>query len=155
MKVLMLIPVLLVIRVMWRRMTASQTEGSIPFPWYILGFVGFAIFNSLVKLSGAVRSAILSFDVFLFTMVMVALGLNTRAERIGESMQAMRIIGSSVVALAFAIGVAYALVQAGISLKAGTALASGTGAAHKMNTVNSEGARLFRSVGCENCSARN
>ena len=151
-KVLMLIPLLLVIRLVWQRMTAAVSAGSIPFPWYILGFVALAVFNSLVTLSGPWRAAILQFDVFLFMMVMVALGLNTRAERLGESMQATRIIGSSIVTLGFAIVVTYALVQAGMTFKGRSAMGHASPAGEpQMSAPRGEGARLFRSVGCAKC----
>lgn len=151
-KVLMLIPLLLVIRFVWRRMTATANEGAIPFPWYILAFVALAAFNSVVTLSGPVRAAILQFDVFLFTMVMVALGLNTRAERIGESGQPARVIGCSVVALVFATGITYALVQAGMLFQGGGTKGSTASAGETGSTQpTTAGARLFRSIGCAKC----
>jgi uncharacterized integral membrane protein (TIGR00698 family) len=154
-KVLMLIPMLLLLRIVWRRMTSGEATGAIPFPWYIVAFVALATFNSMVTLSGPVRAAILRFDVFLFMMVMVALGLNTRAERIGESLRPIRVIAASTIVLAFAATLTFALVQIGMLAQGRDGLGllnGGTGAPARLADATArDGALLFRSIGCDKC----
>ena len=46
-------------------------------PWFALGFVAVAGFNSLGLLGEAVVDSIVAIDAFLLTMAMTALGFNT------------------------------------------------------------------------------
>ena len=150
-KVLMLIPMLLAIRYFQQRKAAPDSAAPMPFPWFIVGFIGVVIFNSTVNLSGPVRLAINQFDVFLLTMVMVALGLNTRVQRLGEGIGAKRLVGIAMLTLAFATAAAYGLVRAGIYLQ-GAHTTTGAGPTHSAASGPlSEGARLFRSIGCSKC----
>jgi uncharacterized integral membrane protein (TIGR00698 family) len=148
-KVLMLIPMLLAIRFFLQRKAAPDSSVPMPFPWFIVGFIGVVIFNSTVNLSGPVRLAINQFDVFLLTMVMVALGLNTRAQRLGEGMSAKRLVGIATLTLAFATAAAYGLVRAGIYVQGAAAATSQINPATQAPL--GEGARLFRSIGCAKC----
>lgn len=51
-------------------------------PWFAILFVVMCGFNSLNLLPAAVKSGIIEFDVFLLTVAMFALGVETNFEKI-------------------------------------------------------------------------
>jgi uncharacterized integral membrane protein (TIGR00698 family) len=61
---------------------ASQTRGKIVVPWFALGFVAVAAFNSFNVLPSAAVSAAVNFDTVILAMAMAALGLTTQASAI-------------------------------------------------------------------------
>lgn len=77
-RVMMLAPVLLVMS--WavaRRKGAAAGQGRIAIPWFAFGFLAVIGFNSLDLLPDALVQGINSFDTFLLTMAMTALGTET------------------------------------------------------------------------------
>lgn len=77
-RVMMLAPVLLVMS--WavaRRKGAATGQGRIAIPWFAFGFLAVIGFNSLDLLPDALVQGINSFDTFLLTMAMTALGTET------------------------------------------------------------------------------
>jgi uncharacterized integral membrane protein (TIGR00698 family) len=77
-RVMLLAPALLVIGWFLNRRSGDDavTSGWV-IPWFAIGFVAVAGFNSLSLLAPAVVNAIVVVDTFLLTMAMTALGLNT------------------------------------------------------------------------------
>lgn len=79
-RVMMLAPVLLVMS--WavarrKGAAASAGQGRIAIPWFAFGFLAVIGFNSLDLLPDALVQGINSFDTFLLTMAMTALGTET------------------------------------------------------------------------------
>jgi uncharacterized integral membrane protein (TIGR00698 family) len=160
-KVLLLIPLLLAIG--WWRGRTERRDGAaaLPFPWFVLGFVAVVLLNSSITLPGVVRNAILQVDLFLFLMTMVALGLSTSVSRLRDEGGLGRLLGVSAIGLAIAAGCTYALVraitpqaaQAAAQPSMAGAAASATGApsAAAPDALDSQGGRLFVSVGCAKC----
>jgi len=158
-KVLMLIPLLLAIG-WWRRRTDRRDAAvPVPFPWFVLGFVAVMLVNSGITLPGPVRNAILQFDLFLFLMTMIALGLDTRLARLREEGAVSRLLGVSAIGLLLAAGCAYMLVRAtvpaqgtqGTFAAGATTDASGAAAVRRTPALNSDGGRIFVSIGCAKC----
>ncbi len=82
-RVMLLAPTLMGLSWWLRRTSAKAPESSpVMIPWFAVGFVGVAGFNSLELLPGAAVSAIIRVDTFLLTMAMTALGLGTVASKI-------------------------------------------------------------------------
>ncbi|MGN0213691.1 MAG: YeiH family protein [Muribaculaceae bacterium] len=91
-RVMLLAPVLLVMAVMLAKRSAGTEGGGkrkIAVPWFAFGFIGIIIFNSLLQscsfipqegLSESVKY-INSFDTFLLTMAMTALGTDTSIDK--------------------------------------------------------------------------
>ncbi|ANY15027.1 YeiH family protein [Bordetella pseudohinzii] len=96
-RVALLVPVLLVLG-MWLRSRGSdesaQGGGRLPVPWFAVGFLALAIVNSLNVLPAELITAIRRLDVFVLTMAMTALGIETRFAQIRKA-------GPRVLALGF------------------------------------------------------
>ena len=80
-RVMMLAPVLLVMGLMLARKRGSQKGTKITIPWFAFGFLAIIGFNSLNLLPATVVNGINSFDTFLLTMAMTALGTETSIEK--------------------------------------------------------------------------
>ncbi len=77
-RVMLLAPALLVIGWLLNRHSVDeQGESRLVIPWFAVGFVAVAAFNSLGLLDPAVVDAIVLLDTFLLTVAMTALGFNT------------------------------------------------------------------------------
>ena len=87
-RVLLLAPVLIILGYWWNRNNDWMDEtGQIhhqkpPFPWFAIGFIITAIFNSYIKLPEALTGFIIQLDTFLFAAAMAALEIDTTWERI-------------------------------------------------------------------------
>ncbi|WP_024851230.1 YeiH family protein [Hydrogenovibrio kuenenii] len=96
-RVLMIVPAILVVGwLMSRKKSTSQTGGSSlvsSIPWFAVGFLAVAAFNSLNLLPHEMVSSIHELDTFLLTMAMVALGMETQVSK-------MKQVGSSAFILA-------------------------------------------------------
>lgn len=82
-RVMMLVPVLLGLS-WWAARSAATSEGTsgkIAVPWFALGFLLVICFNSLSLLPASVVNGINTFDTFLLTMAMTALGADTSMEK--------------------------------------------------------------------------
>ncbi len=141
-KVLMLVPLLLVLGYVRRR----GEQVPVPFPWFIVAFVGVMLVNSAVTLHPLVRYQILQLDLFLFLMVMVALGLDTRISRLREEGGAPRLVGVGIVALVLAAVATYGLVSYASPAQVDDGSTSAESAA-----LRTEGGRLFIATGCAKC----
>ena len=82
-RVILLAPVLLIVAYL-RRKRSGSTEGAtqssrgISVPWFVLGFAAVMLLNSVIHISAAARSALLTVDAILLGSAMFALGLGTR-----------------------------------------------------------------------------
>jgi uncharacterized integral membrane protein (TIGR00698 family) len=144
-KVLMLVPLLLVLGVWQGRRSPGSAAGAVPFPWFIVGFVGVMLLNSATTMDPQLRRLILAADQFLFLMVMVALGLTTRLTLLGKAGHGWRLMATGVVGLLLSSLITYGLV-APISV---TSDVEPTSAESAM--LRSVGGRLFSSIGCAKC----
>ena len=150
-KVLMLVPVLLGLVYLRRRelggTNGCSTRTTVPFPWFVMGFVAVMLFNSTVTLSGPIKATIQEIDLFLFLMVMIALGLDTRLARLKEEGGALRLLALGSIALVFSVALTYALVA---TLAARPAAEGSSGSAPSA-MMSSAGGRLFDATGCAKC----
>lgn len=88
-RVMLLVPLLLALSVYISRkknvIEASGEKRKISIPWFAVGFIGVALFNSFALLPAQAVSAINYFDTFLLTMAMTALGLETRFSKFRQT----------------------------------------------------------------------
>ena len=81
-RVMMLVPVLLVISyTVARKASQSDEPGKINTPWFAILFLVVIVLNSFIPLSDSVRNGINTFDTFLLTMAMTALGAETSFDK--------------------------------------------------------------------------
>ena len=81
-RVMMLVPVLLVISyTVARKASKSDAPGKINTPWFAILFLVVIVLNSFIPLSDSVRNGINTFDTFLLTMAMTALGAETSFDK--------------------------------------------------------------------------
>lgn len=79
-RVALLVPLLLVIG-LWLQRSASSDNGAkakLPIPWFAIGFLVFALINSAGVIAPEVLATLRAIDIFLLTMAMTALGVETR-----------------------------------------------------------------------------
>ena len=82
-RVMLLAPALIIMGWLLARQvnSSSTTKTPVAIPWFAIGFILVAGFNSFGFLSASAVDIINIFDTFLLTMAMTALGLNTVVER--------------------------------------------------------------------------
>ena len=80
-RVMMLAPVLLVMGLLLARRKGAQRGTKVTIPWFAFGFLAVIGFNSFNLLPASVVNGINSFDTFLLTMAMTALGTETSFEK--------------------------------------------------------------------------
>ena len=81
-RVMMLVPVLLIISyTIARKASGSDAPGKINTPWFAILFLVVIVVNSFNPLSDSVRNGINTFDTFLLTMAMTALGAETSFDK--------------------------------------------------------------------------
>lgn len=85
-RVLMLAPVLIAVGWIFRNREARQDEGgkAVSIPWFAVMFLGVVAFNSLGLLPEKLVEAINRLDMFLLTMTMCALGMETSFSRLRQ-----------------------------------------------------------------------
>lgn len=98
-RVALLVPVILILG-MWLRRAATQegdgtTQGKtrLPIPWFAIGFLVFAIINSINILPLEVVTALRRLDIFALTMAMTALGMETRFSHIRRAGPKVLLLG--------------------------------------------------------------
>ncbi len=79
-RVALLVPLLLVIGLWLQRRDASlaDNKASLPIPWFAIWFLIFAVINSTGIVPAPLLETLRAIDVFLLTMAMTALGIETR-----------------------------------------------------------------------------
>lgn len=81
-RVMMLVPVLLIISyTIARKASGSDAPGKINTPWFAILFLAVIVVNSFIPLSDSIRNGINTFDTFLLTMAMTALGAETSFDK--------------------------------------------------------------------------
>ncbi|AZO64218.1 MULTISPECIES: putative sulfate exporter family transporter [unclassified Mesorhizobium] len=145
-KVLMLVPLLLAASLVFRSRNKAQEAAPIPFPWFIVAFIGVVMLNSEITLNPQLRRVILDVDQFLFLMVMIALGITTRVSRLGEAGGAWRLVGVGLVGLVLSAALAY-----GALLPFSSTFRTASPSSSHSAMLGSHGGRLFASVGCAKC----
>ncbi len=145
-KVLMLIPLLLIRSYLQRHGRRKADVAAPPFPWFVLGFALVMLFNSAITLPGPIRAGIQQFDLFLFTMVMIALGLDTRFTRLREEGGVTRLILMGVIALLLTSVLTYGLVRGALATQQ---MASVSRSGPPLSLL--PGARVFEATGCGKC----
>ncbi len=146
-KVLMLVPLLFGLVYLRRRANGGSERAAVPFPWFVIGFVAVMLFNSTITLSGPIKATIQEIDLYLFLMVMIALGLDTRLARLKEEGGALRLLALGSIALVFSVALTYALVTTLAVRPAAEAMSSAEPGA----MMTSTGGRLFDATGCAKC----
>lgn len=79
-RVALLVPLLLVIG-LWLQRSSVNSDGSkakLPVPWFAIGFLVLALINSADVIPSDILSTLRAIDIFLLTMAMTALGMETR-----------------------------------------------------------------------------
>lgn len=84
-RVILLAPVLLVMSFFIGGKPAAGEKRKITIPWFAFGFIAVIGFNSLNLLPASVVSFINSFDTFLLTMAMTALGAETSIDKFRQA----------------------------------------------------------------------
>ncbi|AHV92320.1 YeiH family protein [Bordetella holmesii] len=111
-RVALLVPVLLVLG-MWLRSSrshdAAQGGNRLPVPWFAVGFLVLAIINSLNILPADAITAIRRLDIFVLTMAMTALGIETRFAQIRKA--GPRVMALGLVLYVWLIFGGYAIVK--------------------------------------------
>jgi len=94
-RVALLVPLLIVIGLWLQRRdaSASGSKAKLPVPWFAIWFLIFAIINSTGVIAPALLETLRAIDIFLLTMAMTALGVETRFAQ-------MKAAGPRVLALA-------------------------------------------------------
>lgn len=88
-RVLLLVPVLLIIAFIWEKMRTPLTgddrrEHASIVPWWAFMFVGAVAFNSMISIPSAIISGIHTVDIFLLSMAMGAIGMETTVAKFEE-----------------------------------------------------------------------
>ena len=88
-RVLILVPVLLIIGFIWEKIRTpsphdDRREQSSIIPWWAFIFVGAVTFNSMIPIPKAIISGIHTADIFLLTMAMGAIGMETTIAKFKE-----------------------------------------------------------------------
>jgi uncharacterized integral membrane protein (TIGR00698 family) len=88
-RVLALVPVLLILSFIWAKIPApahndDRREHASVVPWWAFMFVGAVAFNSMISLPNAIISSIHTVDIFLLTMAMGAIGMETTIAKFEE-----------------------------------------------------------------------
>ncbi len=114
-RALMIVPVTLVLAVYTARRSANKSSYSIKkiFPWFVLGFVAAAVFNTFVPLPAEVYAFLSQFGKFVIVMAMAAIGLNTNIVRLVRSGARPIILGLVcwVVLSVISLGVQYLILK--------------------------------------------
>lgn len=76
-RVLLLVPVLFILSILVNKTSKNEHKKKIVIPWFALIFLAMVAFNSLHVLQESVITLINQFDIFLLTMAMAAIGIET------------------------------------------------------------------------------
>jgi hypothetical protein len=154
-KVLMLIPLLLILNLWIRRSHPDQSTAPPAVPWFVVAFAGIVCLNTLHLVPDQMVAAINAADLFLLTVVMAALGLETRIGRAQELRWATRATYAALLVLVVGASVGYGLVRSVTPALA--ALGGGYEAAPPYRrefmpgSATMAGERLFLTIGCAKC----
>ena len=115
-RVALLVPVLLVLGMWLRSATAKNAaagtgakKAKLPVPWFAVGFLVFAIINSLNIIPAPALAATRQLDIFALTMAMTALGMETRFAQIRQA--GPRVMGLGLLIYVWLLVGGYAMVK--------------------------------------------
>ena len=154
-KVVFMVPGLLLLGLWLRRYDPQKISTRFPIPLFVLGFLGAVIINSLNVLPTPLLSSISQIDLFLFTMVMVAFGLETRGVKSPEKGWITKPLLAAIAGLLFSISLGYSLVRQGVGSVDEMLLSDHRSTARTVNASATPGAalgeQLFQDIGCVKC----
>ena len=113
-RVALLVPVLIVLGLWLQRSaqnspTTNGTKAKLPIPWFAIGFLVLALINSAQIIPAPVLQALRTLDIFVLTMAMTALGIETRFAQMRQAGPRVMVLG---VILFILLGLGgYALVE--------------------------------------------
>jgi uncharacterized integral membrane protein (TIGR00698 family) len=113
-RVALLIPILLLVG-LWLQRTAiaaaapGDKKPSLPIPWFAIGFLVLALINSAGVIPQNVLEALRALDIFVLTMAMTALGIETRFAKMRQAGPRVMALGAILFILLACGG--YALVK--------------------------------------------
>lgn len=78
-RVMMLAPLVMALGWLAARGQSGRTDGkaAAPFPWFVLGFIAMIALNSLIPIPAAIKSGLVTLTVFLLSLALAAMGLET------------------------------------------------------------------------------
>jgi uncharacterized integral membrane protein (TIGR00698 family) len=97
-RVALLVPVLLVLGFWLQRSSATAVDPTdakpkLPIPWFAIGFVVLALINSANIIPAPMLQALRTLDIFMLTMAMTALGIETRFAQIRKAGPRVVVLG--------------------------------------------------------------
>lgn len=105
-RVALLVPLLLIIGLWLQRTSAMSADGSrakLPIPWFAIGFLVLALINSADVIPSDVLSVLRAIDIFLLTMAMTALGIETRFAQLRKAGPKVMLLAAILFAALFLI----------------------------------------------------
>lgn len=153
-KVVMLVPLLVLLSWHRRRRRVAAVSAPPLIPWFVVGFVGVLLVNSAGVVPAPAVDAVNDLNLFLLTVVMVALGLETRLGKMQALRWALAPSLASLVVLVFVISIGVLGVGLAMPGLRGRMVSSGSPpapAARYGTESSSDGAALFESIGCAKC----
>jgi uncharacterized integral membrane protein (TIGR00698 family) len=97
-RVALLVPVLIILGLWLQRVAIANAEAGaprpkLPIPWFAIGFLVLALINSANIIPPAVLQALRALDIFVLTMAMTALGIQTRFTQIRDAGPRVVVLG--------------------------------------------------------------
>jgi uncharacterized membrane protein YadS len=113
-RVALLVPVLIILGIWLQRVAIANAEAGaprpkLPIPWFAIGFLVLALINSANIIPPAVLQALRALDIFVLTMAMTALGIQTRFTQIRDA--GPRVVALGVILFILLAFGGYALVK--------------------------------------------
>jgi uncharacterized membrane protein YadS len=110
----LLVPVLIILGIWLQRVAIAHAEAGaprpkLPIPWFAIGFLVLALINSANIIPPAVLQALRALDIFVLTMAMTALGIQTRFTQIRDA--GPRVVALGVILFILLAFGGYALVK--------------------------------------------
>ena len=97
-RVALLVPVLLVLGFWLQRSATTSADPTsaktkLPIPWFAIGFLVLALINSAQVIPAAILQTLRTLDIFVLTMAMTALGIETRFAQIRKAGPRVMVLG--------------------------------------------------------------
>lgn len=113
-RVALLVPVLIILGFWLQRVAMAKTEAGaprpkLPIPWFAIGFLVLALINSANVIPPDVLKTLRALDIFVLTMAMTALGIETRFAQIRQA--GPRVVALGVILFILLAFGGYALVK--------------------------------------------
>lgn len=101
-RVAMLTPVAMFIGWLYSRKQTEGAETDLPVPWFLFGFIGMALVNTIGILPDSITGSLIIASSFLIAMAMAAMGLNVNMAsfaRVGHNPVLICLIGSALLSI--------------------------------------------------------